>query len=143
MQIKIIDDDAGDIEVLMKALKTLPMVKSVGANYGYEAGCDLVNFCRDLPTLAADDPELEPAYPDVIIFEAKLAGGSSVDLIRQAHQCPTLAATRLVVYTNTDDDAAKQACLAAGATKVFSKGPGTKGAEALAAYVVTLNQKGG
>ena len=61
----------------------------------------------------------------LFVFEAALQDGSAPALIRQIRNADNLKDIPIVVFTATDDEEAKLACLAAGATKIFPKGAAT------------------
>ena len=132
MRIKIIDDDYGDVAALQGRLMAIDAVKSAGGCFGFTSGMDLLSYYQT---------EEEPAFPDVVVLEAVFVDGSAADIIKGFRGLSALMSIPILIYTGTDDEEAKRSCLAAGATKIFPKGPGTQGAEALAAYVVKLAAK--
>ncbi len=132
MRIYIIDDDYGDVQQLRGVLMALPSVKSAAAYYGFDTAKEL------LDTYYEDDVV---AYPDLVVVEAKLNKGSSPELVRLIRGCKGMASIPILIYTNSDDEELRRTCVAAGATKIFPKGPGKKGAEEVAAYVAGLPPK--
>jgi len=131
MRVEIIDDDYGDVRQVQDGLMDLDVVTSAGGVYGYEAACDLVKHC-------ASDGAL--AFPDVIVIEAMLNNGSAPNIISNFRRIKGTSSTSILVYTNTDDQAVTDACMAAGANEVFPKGPGTAGLDALVEYVGKLEK---
>ncbi len=122
------DDDFGDVRQMSEVVKATLHPTDFDAAVGLESGW------RSLRFFVKEGKEV---WPDVIVMEARFTEGSALEVIRFIKSSP-LAHLPVIVYTGTDDEDLKRACLAAGATKVFSKGPGTKGAESLTAYVSTL-----
>jgi DNA-binding NarL/FixJ family response regulator len=133
--ILMIDDDAGDAEAFRARVSHLFAKKGIDfvTIFGHEMG---------LWKLARYKPGDEDMLPDVIVQEAAFAGGSSVEIVQFICKSKILCQIPVVIYTGSDDEEIKRACLVAGASQIFPKGPGTQGLEALAAYVAGLVRMG-
>jgi response regulator RpfG family c-di-GMP phosphodiesterase len=132
LTILMIDDDKGDVEILRTKISNIFTGLDFMAVFGHKMGLWKLNRFR---------PGDEDLVPDAIIHEASFADGSSVEIVRSIRGSKLLSRVPVLIYTGTDDEETKRSCLVAGATKIFPKGPGTQGAEALAAYVVGLARK--
>ncbi len=129
LTVVMIDNDTGDYQAAKRAISQVCPSASVEGAMGAWIAEKRIAF------YAKVDFEITVR---LFVVEAKLNDGNPVELIQQIRAAKSLRHIPVVIYTNTDDDEAKRACLAAGASKVFTKGQGTKGAEALAAYVANL-----
>jgi len=129
MRIKIIDNDYGDVRQTQDRLTDLDVVTSVSCHLGYEATHIILSSYYEKDA---------KGFPDLVIMEAKLNGGPVTKLIRLVRECPGMAKIQILIYTGTDDKGALNDCMAAGASKVFPKGPGTAGLDALVTYVAKL-----
>lgn len=112
----IIDDDQSDVQLLRKNLiMGIPGVKSAAGCYGFEPAKITLSTYNDEDTVV---------FPDMVIMEASLKGGSSTVLIRTIRECKGMKATPIWIYTSSTDEERIKACLTAGANKFIPKTPG-------------------
>jgi response regulator RpfG family c-di-GMP phosphodiesterase len=130
LTVVMIDDDFGDVKQVQREISA--QAKHLKAVFGHEMGLWV------LKGYTKNEADILPA---LIVTEAKFVDGSGVEIIRFVTSSSLLQHIPVVVYTNTDDVEAKQACLVAGATKIITKGLGQQGLKALAAYVSGLSRK--
>ena len=133
--ILIVDNDFGDFSQIKSRIRSLDKTLTVGGVFSKESAH------RVLKQVESDPDDMQNYL--AIITEVVLDGGNSFDFIVRVRNSAVFKSIPILIYTGTDDEEAKRSCLAAGATKIFPKGPGTQGTEALAAYVVKLAAKSG
>ena len=131
MRLMIIDDDAETGELLQRCfLLEIPDIKSTTVCPGFKAAKMVLSTYYDDDVIA---------FPDLVVLEAKLNGGSSATLVRLIRECKGMTTIPVLIYTNSDNDELKQECMASGATKMLQKGP--KGPAELVACITTLMLK--
>ncbi len=129
MRVEIFANEDSDIDVLYSMLEQSPVVKTVGAVYGYPTASSIIS--------GYSEPDII-VFPDVVLIEAKMTGGSVPALIRAMRSVKPMAKTPILVYGDADDAEARHACSTAGATGVFTRSPGAKTEQALLEQILAL-----
>lgn len=131
--IAFIDNDFGDFMAAKDALRAvLPRGVDIEGVFDYESAIERLRFFEQME----DAPSV-----GVYVVDAKLVEGSMSDIIRRIKGSTRFRHVPIVVYTSTDDEVAKKACLSAGAVKLIPKG--VEGHAELTEFIRALLPKAG
>lgn len=128
--VMIFDNDFGDFMSLKNEINAVIPRIDIDSSFDLESMIELVTFfetkIKDLNSIG------------VFIIEAKFSEGDPVDLIRKIKKSTRLKSIPIVIFTGTNDEDTKQACVLAGAQEIFTKTPGPRDVRALVSYVAKL-----
>jgi CheY-like chemotaxis protein len=107
IEILLVDDQAGERELLTHALGAHGMARATRMEEGVEGA---LSYLREA---AARLPQ--PVLPKLILLDLKLKNGTGLECLRAVRATPHLAYLPVVVLTTSDDPRDVRACYAAGA----------------------------